>query len=137
MRIVIPLGIATVLGLAGCATDVVEVREPWYGATYEDVTRAWGKPTATTTLPDGRQEHVWVTETPAASSSGSSVGVGFGIFSGRGNVGVGAGTGVSVPVGGPSAPSRCERRMVFRDNVVVDQVWNGDPDYCSIYRRPG
>jgi hypothetical protein len=126
--------IAVLLGLAGCATDVVEVRKSWYGATYEDVARAWGKPTASTTFPDGRQEHVWLTETP--SHSGSSIGVGFGIFRGGGDVSVGAGTGVSVPVGGPSAPHRCERRMVFRDNAVVDQVWNGDPGYCNIYRRP-
>jgi hypothetical protein len=26
--------------------------------------------------------------------------------------------------------------MVFRDRVVVDQVWNGEPRYCSGYRRP-
>ena len=136
MKTVFALVIAALLGLAACATDVVEVRESWYGATYEDVVRAWGKPTASTTFPDARQEHVWLTESPASSSSGSSVGVGFGIFRGSGNVGVGAGTGVSVPVGGPSAPSRCERRMVFRDNVVVDQVWNGEPGYCSIYKRP-
>ncbi len=122
------------LALAGCATDLVEVREPWYGATYDEVTRAWGKPTASTVLPDGREEHVWLAESP--SYSGSSVGVGFGIFRGSGNVGVGAGTGVSVPVGGPAPPHRCERRMLFRDKVVVDQVWNGEPRYCSGYRRP-
>jgi hypothetical protein len=121
--------------ISGCATDLVEVREGWYGATYEDVTRAWGKPSGSTTLADGGVEHVWLAETP--SYSGSSVGVGFGIFRGSGNIGVGAGTGVSVPVGGPAPPHRCERRLTFRDNMVVDQVWNGEPRYCSGFRRPG
>lgn len=121
--------------LAGCATSLVELQEGWRGATYEDVTRAWGKPASSTTLADGSVEHVWLAETP--SYSGASVGVGFGIFRGSGNVGVGAGTGVSVPVGGPAPPHRCERRLTFRDGVLVDQVWNGEARYCSGFRRPG
>lgn len=124
----------SLLALGGCATDLVEVREPWYGATYDEVTRAWGKPGASTVFPDGSEEHVWVAETP--SYSGSSIGVGFGIFRGSGNVSVGGGTGVSVPVGGAAPPHRCERRMTFRNNAVVDQVWNGEPRYCFGYRRP-
>jgi hypothetical protein len=127
--------ISIVLFLSACATDLVKVREGWYGATYEDVTRAWGKPTSSSKLPDGGDEHVWIAETPSAGST-SSIGVGFGIFRGSGNVGVGAGTGVNVPTGQPLPPTRCERRMTFRDGRVVDQVWNGDPRYCSGYRRP-
>ena len=124
-----------VLLLAGCATSLVETQQGWRGAAYEDVIRAWGQPTSSTTLADGSVEHVWLAESPSYGG-GSSVGVGFGIFRGSGNVGIGGSTGVSVPVGGPSPPHRCERRLTFRDNVVVDQVWNGDARYCSGFRRP-
>ena len=38
-------------------------------------------------------------------------------------------------VGPPPAPLVCERRMFFRDGMVVDQQWNGDPHYCETFKR--
>ena len=120
--------------LPGCATDPAEVRQPWYGATYDEVAAVWGKPLASSKDADGSEMHVWRSEAP--SSSGSSIGMGFGVFRGGGNVGIGAGTGVSVPVGPPPPPLVCERRMIFRDGQVVDQVWTGDQRYCESFRHP-
>jgi len=120
--------------LSACATDPAEVREPWYGATYEQVAAIWGKPLASSKDADGVEMHVWRSEAP--SSAGSSVSFGFGGFRGSGNVGVGAGTGVTVPVGPAAPPLVCERRMFFRDGQVVDQAWDGDPRYCESFKRP-
>jgi hypothetical protein len=119
--------------LAGCAS-IDEDRATWYGATFEEVRAAWGTPTRSEKLPDGADVHTWINESP--SSSGSSIGVGFGVFRGGGNVGVGAGTGVSVPIGGPGAPLRCERRMTFRDGRVFDVEWLGAERACSGYQKP-
>jgi len=123
--------------MAGCATTLAESQEGWLGATLDEVTRAWGQPASSTTLDDGAVERVWLAESPALHGSGSSVGFGFGVFGGRRNVGVGVGTGVSVPVGsGSRTVLRCERRLTFRGEVVVDQVWTGEERYCSHFRRP-
>ncbi len=121
--------------LGGCA-NLDEDRATWYGATFEEVQAAWGKPASSAKQPDGAEVHTWVNESP--SSSGSSVGVGFGVFRSSGNVGVGVGTGVSVPVGERPQNNRCERRMTFREGRVFDVEWNGQPERaCTGYQRPG
>ena len=122
------------LPLAACATDPAEVSDAWYGARYEEVARVWGQPLASSKDADGAEMHVWRSEAP--SGPGSSVSIGFGVFRGGGNVGIGTGTGMSVPVGPPPAPLVCERRMIFRDGYVIDQVWNGDPRYCETFKHP-
>jgi hypothetical protein len=133
MRYTLAFLVLPFLLLAACATDLVEEREGWYGASFEEVRAAWGPPTSSS-KEDGADVYVWNTEVP--SSSGTSVGVGVGIFRG-GSVGVGVGTGVSVPIGAPPPPHRCERKMIFRDGKVFDQIWSGDPYYCQGFKRPG
>lgn len=130
MRIAI---VATAL-LAGCATSIGEDQATWYGATLDEVRAAWGAPTTTSKAPDGADVYTWVNESP--SSSGASIGFRFGVFRSSGNVGVGVGTGTSVPVGGPAAPNRCERKMTFRDGKVFDVEFIGEPRVCSGYQRP-
>ena len=120
--------------LAGCATDPAAVSDPWYGATYEEVARIWGPPLASSKDTDGVEMHVWRSEAP--SGAGSTMSFGVGVFRGGGNVGIGTGTGVTVPVGPAPPPLVCERRMIFRDGQVVDQVWNGDPRYCESFKHP-
>jgi hypothetical protein len=120
-----------VLLLAACATDPAVVRESWNGATYEEVSAAWGQPAASSKDADGTEMHVWRNEAPP--TSGSSMSIGFGSV--RIGGGVGVGTGVTVPVGPPPAPLVCERRMFFRDGQLVDQDWIGDEHYCASFRR--
>lgn len=123
-----------VLFLAACATSIGEDQATWYGASLDEVRAAWGAPTSTSKTPDGADVYTWVNESPG--SSGASIGVGFGVFRSSGNVGVGVGTGTSVPVGGASAPHRCERKMTFRDGRVADVEFIGAPRVCSGYQKP-
>jgi hypothetical protein len=120
--------------LAACATDPAKVSETWNDAAYEEVASLWGPPLASSKDAEGNEMHVWRSEAP--SGAGSSMSIGFGTFRGSGNVGIGAGTGVTVPVGPAAPPLVCERRMIFRDGRVVDQVWNGDPRYCESFKHP-
>jgi hypothetical protein len=30
---------------------------------------------------------------------------------------------------------RCERTLIFRQQRVIDQAWQGDAEYCSGFRR--
>ena len=120
--------------LAACASDPAALHDPWYGATYEEVTAIWGPPLASSKDADGAEMHVWRSEAP--SGAGSSMSIGFGVFRGGGNVGIGTGTGVTVPVGPAAPPLVCERRMIFSDGHVIDQVWNGDPHYCETFKHP-
>jgi hypothetical protein len=55
--------------------------------------------------------------------------------------GRGGGGGVGVGIGGvifnPSGSAvRCDRTLVFREGRVVEQDWNGEPDFCKRFARP-
>ena len=129
-------GLAFFLLLAGCATtsppgDIPAAQGSWHGAAYEDVVRSWGAPARSTKLPDGRDAYTWVSETVASRPSFFPS---IGIFGGSGGVGVG--TGVTMGGYGGGEFQRCERTLFF-DNAarVVDQSWQGPPDYCASFRR--
>ena len=124
---------ALVLALAGCASttegDVGAARTSWHGASYEDVVRSWGAPSRTAKLEGGREAHTWVSESVA---SRGSFWPSIGIFGGSG--GVGFGTGVTMGPGGGEF-LRCERTLIFDSGRVVDQTWQGPPEYCSSFSR--
>ena len=117
--------------LAACATmggDIEGAKNSWQGARYEDVVSRWGASARSTTLPDGRQVHTWVSEGGYGSASPGSVGV----FGGSGGVGVGTSI---ILGGGTSQPQRCERTLTFQDGRVVEQTWLGQASFCSGFRR--
>ena len=121
--------------VAACATtkDVEEAEDSWFGASYEDVMRAWGAPSTSTKTPDGRDWHTWITESyPPAQSS---VGVGVGGVRIGGGGGVGVGVGMGVPIGQPDPPARCQRTLIFVDGRVAEQHWNGPPSLCAGLKR--
>ena len=133
-RSIAPLALALALGACATAADVDKARASWQGASYEDVLRAWGAPTASTRTADGRDWYTWVTM--SAPQPGPSVGFGLGGMSiGRGSA-TGVGVGVGVPVGSPSPPDRCERTLIFADGRVVDQSWVGPPSMCADFKHP-
>ena len=118
---------------AGCATtqpDVTQAKASWEGAPYDELVLAWGAPERSTTLPDGRQAHTWVSE---VQTSRGLFYPSVGIFGGSGNVGVGVGVGTSFPFG--RELQRCERTLVFDDGRVVEQTWNGPDPYCETFVR--
>lgn len=122
----------TVLCFSACASttdDMYGVERSWQGAGYDEAATRWGTPVRSATLSDGRQAYTWVSESTA---SRGVVWPSIGIFGGGGGAGVGAGATI-----GPGAPSllRCERTLVFREGRVVDQSWQGDPQYCSTFQR--
>lgn len=96
---------------------------------YEDVVRSWGAPARSTKLSDGRDARTWVSETIA---SHGSFWPSLGIFGGRG--GVGFGTGVTMGPGGGEL-QRCERTLIFQNDRVIEQTWQGPTDYCAGFRR--
>jgi hypothetical protein len=119
--------------LAGCATrgdEIAEAREPWQGATYDEVVRAWGTPARSTKLSDGSSVYTWVSE-GVGTRGRVSPSVGVGISSGGG---VGIGTGVMFGSSG-GEPVRCERTLIFREGRVAEQNWQGPAEYCSSFRR--
>ena len=118
--------------LAGCATmaDVEKAKGTWHGATYDDVVARWGVPSREASLADGSQVYSWASEGGGGMFSGSSVGV----FGGSGRGGVG----ISLPLpgmGGGGGPQTCDRSLTFKNGRVVDQIWLGSPNYCSIFGR--
>ena len=124
----------TLLGLAlaaGCATiaDVDKAKASWHGATYDEVVAAWGQPTTQTTLQDGVQAYTWISQGAVGSGYGSSVGV----FGGSG----GGGIGISLPLPGMggTAGGECQRTLSFPEGRVVDQIWQGSTQYCSVFSR--
>lgn len=131
-------GALFVVLLAGCAslaTDVNVARNSWHGATYEAVVSRWGTPVRRTTLADGREARTWVSED--AIPGGTSFPT-IGVVGGSGGVGVGVGAGLVMGLPGMDARGgqvRCERTLFFRDERVVEQLWQGDPGYCSTFRR--
>jgi hypothetical protein len=118
--------------LAGCATphgSPPDVRGSWTGATYDDVVLQWGTPVRSAKLSDGRDAYTWVSEASVPHTSAyPSVGIGMG------SGGVGVGTGVTFGTGGGEL-ARCERTLIFKDGRVVDQTWQGAPDYCAGFGR--
>ncbi len=114
--------------LAGCATtaDVDKAKASWYGATYDEVVAAWGQPVSQTTLKDGLQGYTWASQ---SAGSGSSVGA----YGGSG----GGGIGISLPLPGMGGmvSGHCQRTLGFKDGRVVDQIWQGTTQYCSIFSR--
>jgi len=122
------------LGACATAQDVDRAKDSWQGATYEEVLRAWGAPARNAVTNDGRYWYTW--ETVGYAQPGPSVGFGLGGMRVGGGSGVGVGVGTSVPVGSPSPPERCERTLIFKDGVVVDQSWIGPPSMCADFKRP-
>ena len=128
--------VALPLALGACATaaDVDKARASWQGASYEEVLRAWGAPSASTRTADGRDWYTWVTA--SAPQPGPSFGLGVGGVRIGGGSATGVGVGVGMPVGTPEPPSRCERTLIFADGRVVDQSWVGPPSMCADFKRP-
>ena len=120
------------LAVAACATtsgDISSAKLSWEGATYNEVVSRWGVPGDHTTLSDGTHVYSWSSETVAPRAS---VYPSIGIFGGSGGVSIG--TGVDVGPGGGELV-RCSRTLLFRGDRVADQVWQGDPEFCSTFRR--
>lgn len=117
--------------LTGCATTgtVEDGRLSWQGAAFESVVGLWGTPNSSTTFPDGRQGHTWISEGPVSRGSFFPS---IGIFGGSG--GFGFGTGVTLGGGGGQI-ARCERNLIFMDGRVVEQAWQGPAQYCGNFRR--
>ena len=122
-----------VILLAGCSAttngNLQDVKDPWTGATYDEVVARWGTPVRYTVLSDGGYLYTWESESavPRASIYPS-----IGFFGGSGGFSVG--TGVTVGSGG-AVLVRCDRTLVFRQAVVAEQTWQGDPDYCGNFKR--
>jgi hypothetical protein len=114
--------------LAGCATtaDVDKARASWNGATYDEVVAAWGQPASQTTLEAGLQAYTWISQ---SAGYGPSVGA----YGGSG----GGGVGISLPLPGMGGmvSGHCQRTLSFKDGRVVDQIWQGTTQYCSIFGR--
>jgi hypothetical protein len=121
---------ALAVGCASVEQELGAVKDAWQGAAYDEVVTRWGPPARSTTLPDGRQAHTWVSQEVPISGGGPQVGVG--VFGGSGGGGVGVGIGF--PFGGSKRAS-CERTLTFRDGAVTEQSWSGDPSYCSFFKR--
>jgi hypothetical protein len=123
-----PLTASALALLAGCATtaDVDKAKASWHGATYGEVVAAWGQPASQTTLKDGIQGYTWVSQ---SAGYGASVGA----YGGSG----GGGAGISLPLPGMGGMVRghCQRTLGFKDGRVVDQIWQGTTQYCSIFGR--
>jgi hypothetical protein len=114
--------------LAGCGTlaDVEKAKRSWQGATYDEVVARWGQPVSQSEGPDGAQVYTWYSE---HAGGGSTVGA----YGGSG----GGGVGISMPLPGfgMGATGHCQRNLSFKDGRVVDQVWQGTTNYCSIFDR--
>ena len=121
--------------LSGCATlaDVENAKGTWHGATYDEVVTRWGVPARQTSLSDGSQVYSWVSE--GGGGGGYSGGSSVGISGGSRGVGVGVGIGLPLPGMGGGAPQVCDRSLTFKNGRVVDQIWQGSPNYCSIFGR--
>ena len=129
MRNSIPFTVLPLALLAGCATtaDVDQAKASWQGATYDEVVAAWGQPASETLLKDGNQGYTWISQ--SAGYGGGTVGV----FGGSG----GGGVGISLPLPGMggTVSGRCQRTLSFKEGRVVDQIWQGTTQYCSIFGR--
>jgi hypothetical protein len=131
MRKPSPVALSALALLAGCATpaDVDRAKASWQGATYEEVVAMWGQPVSETALEGGLQGYTWISQSGGYGGYGSSVGV----FGGSG----GGGVGISLPLPGMggTVSGSCQRTLGFKDGRVVDQIWQGTTQYCSIFSR--
>jgi hypothetical protein len=119
--------------LAGCATtsgDIQGARDTWQGASYDDVVSRWGAPHRHTTLSDGSYVYTWEAE---STGSGGHFYPSFGLFGGSGGIGIG--TAMLIGGGGGGDLVRCDRTLVFRNGRVADQTWQGEPGFCSSFKR--
>jgi hypothetical protein len=87
-------------------------------------------------MDDGRYVYSWYSQ----AGSGGSVAypsTSIGVFGGSRGVGVGVGTGIGLPGFGSGGGEvvRCERTLVFKNAVVVEQTWNGSSQFCSSFVR--
>ena len=89
-------------------------------------------PARSMVLADGRDARTWVSDSAAGGLPWYQS---LGIFGGSRGVGIGVGTGVVIGGPGGGQFTRCERTLFFRDGYVVEQSWQGPPDYCSNFRR--
>lgn len=104
-------------GVAACAamdSELSAARESWRGATYDQVVAAWGAPAQS-----AKDSHTWLSEDRAPQAQRSGGGTGGVIF--------------GAPEG---AAARCDRTLTFRDGRVLDQSWNGAPEFCKRFGRP-
>ena len=126
------VALAAACASTSIADELVEARDSWQGASYDEVVTRWGPPARGTAPAEGTQTHTWVSQEAPVRPYGPSVGVGvFGGSGGRGGVGVGVG----FPIGATVNPSTCERTLTFRDGRLVEQHWTGDPAYCRYFKR--
>ena len=119
--------------LSGCAApgaELVEARDSWDGATYDEVVLRWGTPARSTKLSDGRDVYTWVSE---SVGSRGSVHPSIGISGGSGG-GIGIGTGIVFGSSG-GEPVRCERTLIFKAGRVDEQTWEGPAGYCRSFGR--
>jgi hypothetical protein len=126
------LALGAALLLTACATtnELEAAKTSWQGAKYDEVVMAWGAPTRSTQLSDGRDAHTWVSE---STVSRPGIYPSIGIFGGSGGSGVGAG--VSVGGWGGADRVRCERTLVFQGGRVVEQTWSGSEEACARLRH--
>jgi hypothetical protein len=105
---------------------VPDVRGGWNGASYDDAVTQWGTPVRTSKLSDGRNAYTWRSEA-LDRTIGAYPSTGVGMGSGPAPVGTDA------IMGGTR--SVCQRTLIFEDGRVVDQNWEGSPEYCSRFAR--
>lgn len=119
------LVLSVLCGCAGLPDDLASARHSWRGVAFEEVSARWGSPATTRTLPDGAQEHTWVSEAYQKIRPSTGVVIGSG----------GAVVGANVPFGNAGPAVRCDRSLVFRGGVVEGGRWMGPYDYCNTFRR--
>lgn len=118
--------------LAGCATtaDVENAKNSWQGARHDDVVARWGPPNREAILADGRIAATWVAE-----GGYGGVPASVGVFGSSGGGGIGVQIGLPGMGGGYVEPQRCERTLIFKSDVVVEQSWFGQSAMCRQFRR--
>lgn len=130
------IGALFVVLLAGCAslgTDINVAKDSWQDATFDAVVLRWGTPVRSLTLADGREARTWVSE---QAVSGGTYLPSISVFGGSGGIGVGTGVAMGLPgMGAGGGQVRCERTLFFRNERVVDQLWQGSAGYCSTFQR--
>jgi hypothetical protein len=123
------LGVAVLLLVAGCAStepDFVAARDSWHGVRYDDVVKAWGPPDRSDTK-SGRETHTWVARDglPTPGLHGGAVVSG----------GAGGGAGGALFGSSNEATAVCDRTLVFSGGRVVEQTFNGPPDFCKRFKK--
>jgi hypothetical protein len=114
------------IGCASTEPELVAARDSWRGAPYDDVVKAWGPPDKSATK-GGRETHTWVARdgVPTPGLHGGAVVSG----------GIGGGAGGAL-FGPPSEQTAvCERVLVFSAGRVVEQTFNGPPDFCKRFNK--